>query len=279
MRNDTAPILCYNNSVGQKDPGQEETMMNVIICTSNEDWITPLASAPGEFQIHITAQPSFSGTADCVLLSQQFVGSRLADTIRHLKEFHIPCAVVTYDTALENQERLLALGADDVIVLPLCTELLRKRILSLAETPAHSDAEMNFAVFDRILEATQGNGSFIVAEHDFMNIYRFVSRVLERLEKQAELLIFNFSCEEGPFLESSSALHFLKVVQTSLRRGDIICNYGKQILVILMGSDEQTSRQVAERVIGAFNAHYNMDESCTVTCQMREIIPQSGHTV
>ncbi|HAJ96180.1 MAG TPA: hypothetical protein DCO72_00355 [Ruminococcus sp.] len=246
-------------------------MKKVVIYSSDEEWMIPFISSPDEFQILVTGQPSFSGTADCVLISQSYAGNGCTEFIAQLKQLRIPCAVVTFDRDIDNQEYLLQCGADDVITLPICTELLKKRIHALTDMPVHSDEEMTFTAFDRIMESNQGNGSFIVAEHDFMNIYRFVSRLLERLDQKAQMIIFNFASEEGPFMESDQILHFLKIVQTTLRRGDISCAYARQVLVILMGADEDGGNGVAKRVISTFDAHYNMDESCEVTYQMREI--------
>ena len=249
-------------------------MKNILIYSNNEDWFMPLASASGEFQIHLTAQAVFSGGADCVLLSQQYAGNQLSQVIAQLRQFHIPCAVVTYENTAENQSGLLKAGADDVIVLPMCGELLRRRILALTEM--HTAVEMNFASFDRITESNQGGGAFIVAEHDFVNIYRFVTRVLERLNQKAQLILFRLANEDGPFAEADSVLHFLKVVQSNLRRGDICCVAGSQIMIILMGADADGGNTVVRRVTGAFNAHYNMDECCEITCDMREISKASA---
>ncbi|MBQ8079008.1 MAG: hypothetical protein IJ236_03570, partial [Oscillospiraceae bacterium] len=226
---------------------------------------------PGEFQVQVTGHPDFSGTADCVLISQKYAGQALRETIAHLRQFCIPCAVITEDNTLDNQEYLLGLGANEVIVPPICAGLLKRRLHALTDTPVHSDAEMNFAAFDRIMESNQGNGSFIVAEHDFMNIYRFVTRLLERLDQKAQLIIFNFATDLGPIMESDYVLNFLKIVQTSMRRGDITSVYGRQLLVILMGADETGGKSVVDRVISTFNAHYNMDEECEVSYEMREI--------
>lgn len=246
-------------------------MKKVAIYSSNEEWVVPFISSPDEFQIQFTGQPSFSGPVDCVLISQQYAKNQLPDFLSQLKQFRIPSAVVTFDGTIDNQEYLLEQGANDVIVLPICTKLLKQRIHALTDTPVHSDEEMNFTAFDRIMESNQGNGSFIVAEHDFMNIYRFVSRVLERLNQKAQLIIFNFNSDLGPIIESDYVLNFLKIVQTSLRRGDITSVYGKQVLVILMGADENGGQSVIDRVVNTFNAHYNMDEECDVTYEMREI--------
>ena len=251
-------------------------MKNIVIFGSKEDWSIPLVSASGEFSVQVIDQQDFTGTADCILISQEHAGNRLADVIGHFKQYGLPCAVLTAEQGVENQKYLLNCGADDVIAAPICAPLMKRRIYALTDTPVTSDFEMNFAAFDRIMEANQGSGSFIVSEHDFMNIYRFVSRLLERLDKKALLLIFSFESEDGEIGAANSALHFLKIMQLSLRRGDITCNYGKQVLAVLMGADAEGGRLVAERVIGAFNAHYNMDESCNVTYEVREISDTSN---
>lgn len=251
-------------------------MKNIVIFSSKEDWFMPLASDPGELRIQLTAQPSVPSSADCVLISQQFIGNQLGPAIEQLRQFRIPCAVVTYDNTPENQAYLLRYGADDVIVLPMCGELMRKRIQALTNRPLMSEEELNFAAFDRIVETNQGNGSFVVAEHDFVNIYRFVSRLLERLDQKAQLILFRVNSEDGPFVEADAALHFLKIVQASLRKGDISCVAGRQVMVILMGADTEGGQLVINRVLSAFNAHYNMDESCDISYEIREISKSSS---
>ena len=251
-------------------------MKNIVIFGIKEHWSIPLIAASGELSVQVTERLDFTGTADCILISQEHAGNRMAEVIAHFKQYGLPCAVLTAEQSAENQKHLLSCGADDVITAPICAALMKRRIYALTDTPVTSDFEMNFAAFDRIMESNQGAGSFVVSEHDFMNIYRFVSRLLERLEKKALLLIFSFESEDGEMGEADSALHFLKVMQASLRKGDITCNYGRQVLAVLMGADAEGGRLVAERVIGAFNAHYNMDESCTVTYELREISDTSN---
>ena len=46
--------------------------------------------------------------------------------------------------------------------------------------------------------------------------------------------------------------------------------------MILTGADEAGAQTVIARVVGTFNAHYNMDESCEVTWETREISRASG---
>ena len=87
-------------------------MKDITIYSSNEDWFMPIASAPGEFQIHLTAQPSVTGGTDCVLISQQYAGNQISSAIAQLKELHIPCAVVTYDDRYITERYLDEFEAD-----------------------------------------------------------------------------------------------------------------------------------------------------------------------
>ena len=214
-------------------------MKNIVIYSSSEEWIVSLLSALDEFEIRLTSRTDFSGSADCVLISQEYAGSRISEVIAQFRQFGMPCAAVTFDGTVDNQESLLGCGADDVLVLPMCSVILKKRLHALTAMPAPADAELSFLAFDKINESAAGNGSFIVPEHDFLNIYQFVVRLLERLEQKAQLILFRFSSDFGPMMESDSILHFLKVVQTSLRRGDISSVYGRQVLVILVGADAE----------------------------------------
>ncbi len=93
-------------------------MKNITIYSNNEDWFVPFIASPEEFQVQITSQPSFSGATDCVLISQRYAKSNLKEIIEHLNQFRVPCAVVTFDGTMDNQEYLLECGANDVIVLP-----------------------------------------------------------------------------------------------------------------------------------------------------------------
>ena len=251
-------------------------MKSIILYGSGDEWIVPMLREAGEFRLRITDKPDFASAADAVLISQQFAGAGLEYAFDQAQQYRLPAAAVCFDNSVQNQAYLTGLGAEDVLAPPMTGKIAAHRVRALTDRPVHSDAQMNFAAFDRIMESNQGQGAFIVAEHDFMNIYRFVSRLLERLDQRAQLILFGFSSEDGNVLDSEPLLHFMKVVQTSLRRGDITSVCGDQVLVILTGADEAGAQTVIARVVGTFNAHYNMDESCEVTWETREISRASG---
>lgn len=265
---DTKPSATGRNIRKQK---QEVIMKQVIIYASPGDPIITAVASLTDFHVKLLELNETPGIADCALISQQYAGNQTAAIISRVKEARIPCAIAAFSPTADVQEHFLSSGADDVLIFPMCSRLLRKRLLSLADIPVLSDAEVGFAAFDRILEANSGSGCFIVAEQDFMNIYRFVTRLLERLDKKAYLIHFRFDCDDDAYLESDSIYNFLKVLQTSLRRGDISSVYGKELFVILMGADENAAKAVIHRLISTFNAHYNMDESCEITYETREI--------
>ena len=234
-------------------------------------WLRPsLTALGGDFQVAHAAEDATPVDSDCVLLTQEFAGDKLADRIRALRKLLIPVAVATYDGSAGNQEFLVGCGADDVIVFPIPGKLLEKRLEALSGSSVFSQADVDFSAFDRIREANQGKGSFIVQQHDFANIYRFVMRLLERLDQKAQLIIFTFTSDCGPVIESEGIMNFLRIVQACLRRGDISSVCGRQVFMILIGADELGGHTVIQRVLNAYAAHFD-DDSCEITFEMREI--------
>lgn len=242
----------------------------VTVYRGNAPWFRPFASALHELQIVKTDDEDLPSDSECVLIPQDYAGEKLVRMVKSMKNLLIPVAVITHDGTADNQEYLLESGADDVIVMPIVPRLLEKRLLNLGATSALTRTNVNFTAFERIREANQGHGAFVVQENDFANIYRFVVRILERLEQKAQLIIFTFNSDFGPFIETGTVFDFIKIVQAVLRRGDISSVYGRQVFVILMGTDAENGSKVVRRMLDTFEAHCN-DDSCEITYEMREI--------
>ena len=102
------------------------------------------------------------------------------------------------------------------------------------------------------VSVSSGQGSFKVDEADFRKLYEFVQRLLERLEKDAHLVIFSFSSRFGSRIEPEIVNDFTTVVQRCLRKGDISCKSGHSLYVILLGADKNGSEVVAKRLIETF---------------------------
>ena len=190
--------------------------------------------------------------------------------IRKCKELRLPSAVVTKDGSRENLENLLEIGCDDVIVLPLPPVLLERRAAALPGIAAAANDRIDFKVFDSIAASNKGSGSFIIQEADFANIYRFVLRLLERLDQKAQLIIFSITSRfRNGFVEPEVMQSFAGVVQRCLRRGDISSLHGRQIAVILMGSDEAGGKGAADRLIQTF--YSQNDDVYDISYEIRQI--------
>ena len=212
-----------------------------------------------------------SSDFDCVLVPEAADDDKLDEILRKIKIKLLPAAVITFNNDPDYLERILDCGADDVIVLPMPAKLIKHRILSLCSNSAFSEDPVDFRLFDNIAASNTGGGSFIIQENDFANIYRFVLRLLERLDKKAQLLIFKVDSRfKSSFIEPEIIHTFSNVVQTCLRRGDISSLHGRQVFVILIGSDEEGGRIVAKRLIETFYAHCN-DDAYDITYEIREI--------
>lgn len=242
----------------------------VTVFCGNAPWFAPYRMAMNEIAVHTIDNTDLPSDSECVLIPEEYAGDKLVNMIKTMKNLLIPVAVATHDGTQDNQEYLLECGADDVIILPMVPRLLEKRLLNLGANSALSRTNVNFSAFDRIREANEGAGAFLVQENDFANIYRFVVRILERLDQKAQLIIFTFNSDFGPFIETGTVYDFIKIVQAVLRRGDISSIYGRQVFVILMGADAESSEKVVQRMLSTFNAHYN-DDTCEITYEMREI--------
>ena len=237
----------------------------IVVLGGNAD-ISAAFSGLSGLAVSFAEKPEDVGAdAACVVVAEQ-----CADAIAALKQQGIPVAAVTSDAAAETQDRLLDCGADDVLVLPMSAKLLQKRLIALTEQPLHSAEPVDFASFDRVREANKGRGAFIVEEHDFTNVYRFVSRILERLDKKAQMIIYNFKSPCGPIAETEDVDNFMKIGQACLRRGDISAVCGTQVLLILLGADEGDGNMVAKRLNDTFEAHY-LDATSRITYEIREI--------
>ncbi len=244
---------------------------NVTIICGDEQWFRSQFPELEDFRFRmVSSAQEVAQDSECVLISQEFAGDRLLEMLRTMKQLLIPAGVVTFQSDRDNQDYLMDCGAEDVLILPMAGRLLQKRLHALAGSSVLPHTSVDFAAFDKIREANQGNGSFVVQENDFANIYRFVVRLLDRLDQKAQLIIFNFDSDLGPFIEIGNVYNFIKIVQAVLRRGDICSICGQQVFVILLGADAESGQKVVKRMIDTFDAHYN-DDTCEITYEMREI--------
>ena len=209
-------------------------------------------------------------SAECAVISQEFAGEALDSTVAVLKRRQLTVAVASFAAPEQAQDALADCGADDIIFLPLSGKLLEKRLKLLSGSASVRNEPLNFDAFDHIHEANQGRGAFLVEERDFTTVFRFLSRILERLDKKAQMVIFQFESPCGPIEISEDIRNFTRIVQACLRRGDISAVCGMQVLLILVGTNAEDAHRVIRRLTDTFAAHY-YDSCSRITYEMREL--------
>ena len=189
----------------------------------------------------------------------------------------IPIVLYTYNNALRHQELLCSCGADDVLIFPLFPGLIVKRLNMLTSSVLKVDDEDSEFNFDELINAIEEknspHGAFCVRQSEFARIYQFVTRGLERSEKNVQVLLLTLSCNKKEICHQSLA-RVMKVlydaVKLCLRRGDIssVCSQS-QVAVLLMGADDNGGHLVANRILssfysecddGDFRLHYDIRE-------------------
>lgn len=210
---------------------------------------------------------------DSVLVCADYCRDCLKDTVNQLKGRNMPVILITETSNMAEQSELCGMEADDVIVLPLCPELLVKRI-SDAIKSKFKDSTGFCMKFDELLnsvnEKESERGAFCVGKSDFANIYRFIMRGLERSESKVQMVLFTLECEDNePCDEVMSVL--AGIVQLCLRRGDISSVFSKnQVVIMLLGTDDNGAHLVANRILSSFYGECD-DGSYELNYDLREI--------
>jgi len=244
-------------------------------CDRADFWERALGS---EFECVIASDPKELSDCRILFVSEEYCGGAtdaVMDNILSSEKLRsIPAAAVTSDGSCENQELLCAFGFDDVICLPMCRELILRRARALCAMYPCVRGDRSFS-FERLVSLTDEKdpGAYFVRSADFSNIYRFVLRVLERTGKNAQMLVMTLSSNEDHRRASyKSAMDTLsEAVRLCLRRGDMSSVCGSdQVLVLLIGADDEGGHLAANRIVSSF---YNecSDDSFELTYDIREI--------
>ena len=228
-------------------------MKAVIIGKKDERLDDILNSVKGFEFAYCSAEEVLPDTA-CVLVTDS--AEHPAEDVRLMRTRNIPAAAVTFDGSNARQEYWLDRGADRIFVLPMPDQLLYKRMVALAGSAASAASDAGFELFARITESNQQRGAYAVQEADFFNIYRFVQRMQDRADKQSQLVIFRFTTRLQSAIEPGTLEDAFPIVQKCLRRGDLVCMYGENILAILIGADAEGAKYAADRIVNTYQAHF-----------------------
>lgn len=112
--------------------------------------------------------------------------------------------------------------------------------------------------------ADDGQGAYFLDIDSFHHVYNFICRFVKRNEKDVQTVLFTVNEEnrEIDVTEMELILETLeKAIYTSLRRSDVSTRYSsKQIVVILMDTDEVNGSMVADRILDCFYKMYSHQE-------------------
>jgi len=112
--------------------------------------------------------------------------------------------------------------------------------------------------------ADDGQGAYFLDIDSFHHVYNFICRFVKRNEKDVQTVLFtvNEENQEIDVTEMELILETLeKAIYTSLRRSDVSTRYSsKQIVVILMDTDEINGSMVADRILDCFYKMYSHQE-------------------
>ncbi|MGN0414729.1 MAG: diguanylate cyclase domain-containing protein [Agathobacter sp.] len=106
-----------------------------------------------------------------------------------------------------------------------------------------------------------GKGVYSLDFESFHHVYHFVHRFVERSKGDVQTLLFTISGKDGndlDVMEMEIAMDLLeKAIYLSLRRSDVSTRYSsKQIIVILMETDDENGDMVAGRILRCFHELY-----------------------
>lgn len=222
---------------------------------------------------------------DAVIVNADHADDKLSEIISYIRNDaflkNVPVMLLTSDNNQENQQKLSGLYVDDVLFLPLCRELVVRRINTLiaaSESAVRDESSVSAFDFDEFIDTvTEKNlhrGAFCVKQSEFANIYKFVRRGLDRSGKSVQILLFTLNCHEDSDCSECEAkvMEVLSdAVQLCLRRGDLssVCSKN-QVVILLVGADDNGGHLVANRILSSFYSECD-DEAYELNYDIREI--------
>ncbi len=131
---------------------------------------------------------------------------------------------------------------------------------SLAES-SRSATNVDMKYLREIMSrADSGKGSYLMDYDSFHHVYNFIRRIVERSNRDVQTLLFTLDAanEKMDPIELNVAGEMLEqAIYTSLRRVDVSTRYSsKQMIVILLDSNTENGKNVAQRIIECFRKIY-----------------------
>ncbi len=107
-----------------------------------------------------------------------------------------------------------------------------------------------------------GRGAYLMDYESFHHVYNFIRRCVERSKREVQTVLFTINAASpNEILETSEtevAVELLEqAIFTSLRRVDVSTRYSsRQVIVILLDSNNENGDMVADRVVQCFSKLY-----------------------
>lgn len=107
---------------------------------------------------------------------------------------------------------------------------------------------------DLMDRADSGKGAYQLDLDSFQHVYSFIKRFVERSGREVQTLLFTMKDTDGTPMDVAEADNAIAVLESaiycSLRRVDVSTRYsGKQVIVLLLDSNVENGKKVAERIL------------------------------
>lgn len=149
------------------------------------------------------------------------------------------------------------------------------------EDEAEDNAQKaDLATVKNILQGniSKNNGAYNVGYSDFQKIYNFISRYIDRKYSIVQIVLFtvlynpDISYRPETIDEAMDALE--ATIISSLRSADVTTKYSNiQHIVVLMDSNMENGKRVAERIINSFDTSYQQT-GISVSYDIQSVEPQ-----
>ena len=120
----------------------------------------------------------------------------------------------------------------------------------------HGPQENIMIIQDEIQGKTAGQGAFVCEYNMFEDLYRVFSRWAQRYGMSIHLALLSVkrkktsNSSHDELLVNNAMARLLEALKTNLRQGDVISEYSKsQLLVLLPTCTKETSKLVMDRVL------------------------------
>lgn len=109
-----------------------------------------------------------------------------------------------------------------------------------------------------------GRGSYMLDYDNFHYVYNFIRRIVERSNRNVQLILFTLDPETGRAGDSAEVEKVVELLEhaifTSLRRVDVSTRYSsQQVIVILLDADKDNGKMVASRIMDSYHKLYKGD--------------------